>query len=190
MFLFTVGSHPLSKDEKIERCLKKIAGGRKEALGELYELTRTAVYGYILSFVKNPADGEDLLQDTYLKIYGNASQYTPMGKPMAWIYTVARNLSLMHIRKQKHHGEMPDYAWEQLAEEPDEVEEVTPRDKAILDAALNKLSEIDRRIVMMHVLGDMKHREIAKELDLPLATVLSKYNRSIKKMQKFMEEEK
>ena len=188
MFFFTIGSEPLSNDEKIERCLKRIAGGKKDALGQLYELTRTAVYGYILSFVKNAADGEDILQDTYLKIYGNASQYTPMGKPMAWIFTVARNLSLMHLRKQKRRGEMPDFAWEQLAEEPQEEDSVTPRDRALIEGALNHLPEVDRQIVMMHVLGDMKHREIAQELSMPLATVLSKYNRSIKKMQKYMEE--
>lgn len=184
----TIGDSGVSKDEKIERYLKRIAEGDQNALGKLYDQTKTAVYGYILSFVKNPQDAEDLLQDTYLKIYANANQYRPMGKPMAWIFVVARNLALMHLRKEKRKVDLPEFAWEQLAEEPEEKDPLTDGDRKPIDYALSKLSKVDSQIVMMHVLGEMKHREIAEELDMPLATVLSKYNRSIKKLQKLLEE--
>ena len=61
-------------------------------------------------------------------------------------------------------------------------------DKVILQDALNTLDFEERQIVILHSLTGMKHREIAEILDLPTGTVLSKYNRSIKKLRRELEE--
>ena len=52
------------KSVLIERCLRRIARGHKDAIGDIYELTKAAVYGYILSILKNAEDAEDILQET------------------------------------------------------------------------------------------------------------------------------
>ena len=58
----------------------------------------------------------------------------------------------------------------------------------VLYAALYRLTEAERQIVALHVVGGFLHRECAAMLHLPLSTVLSKYNRAIKKLQHALEE--
>ena len=69
------------------------------------------------------------------------------------------------------------------ANEPKETsaEELSIRNEFVREV-LSLLSESEREIVVMHAMWGFKHREIAKQLGMPLATVLSKYNRSIKKL--------
>ena len=88
----------LSKNE-IEVCIKDIALGKKEALKRLYELTSNQIYGFALSILKNMHEAEDVLHDVYIKIVENAHTYQDNGKPMAWIFTITKNLSLMRLRK-------------------------------------------------------------------------------------------
>ena len=62
-------------------------------------------------------------------------------------------------------------------------------DKVVLKAALEILKEEEREIVLLHAAAGLKHREIAEALGMPLATVLSKYNRAIKKLGQYLREE-
>lgn len=55
-------------------------------------------------------------------------------------------------------------------------------DRMMLQAAFSKLSVEERNIIMMHLASGLKHREIAEILEKPLSTVLSRYNRALKKM--------
>lgn len=57
----------------------------------------------------------------------------------------------------------------------------------VLRAALSVLSEQERQVVMLHAVTGLKHREIAQLLELPLATVLSKYRRALKKLNLLLE---
>ena len=57
-------------------------------------------------------------------------------------------------------------------------------EKLILAESLGKLADDEREIVMLHALSGFKHREIAEYMNLPLATVLSKYRRAVKKLKK------
>ncbi len=187
MFFFSVGESAEPKENKdlrLERALHEISEGNTDRIGTIYDLTKTQLYGYILSIVKNPTDAEDIMQDTYIKICNNASMYHSEGKPMAWIYTIARNLSLMKLRSSSKFVDMEDFEWEQLS---DNNHNFKVEDKMILSAALSQLSDIESQIVMMHAVGGVKHREIANMYDMPLPTVLSKYNRAIKKLQKLIE---
>ena len=59
----------------------------------------------------------------------------------------------------------------------------------VLKSALEILKEDERQIVLLHASAGLKHREIAVDLQMPLATVLSKYNRAIKKLKQYLREE-
>lgn len=175
----------VSIDDQIENYLYSIAEGDTDAIGDVYELTKTQLYGYILSILKNPTDAEDVMQDVYVKICSCASMYHSEGKPMAWIFTIARNIALMRIRKQSRNVDIPDYEWEQVVA-PDGEKDI--EDRIVLEAALKMISDEESQIVMMHAVGGLKHREIAELMDMPLATVLSKYNRALKKLQRILED--
>ena len=100
MFLLSIPAEPVSSSKQAERLdnyILGIAKGDKEALAGLYESTHTAVYGFALSLCKNVPDAEDVLQDVFVQIWNAAEQYTPAGKPMAWIFTITRNLALLSL---------------------------------------------------------------------------------------------
>ena len=155
----------------------------------LYQNTDRTVYSFILSIMKNPQDAEEVMQETYMKIWTSASSYQSQGKPLAWIFTIARNLCYMKFRDQKHRADMglEELTGEETGELYLPLENLA--DAMALRAALELLKEDERQIVLLHASAGLKHREIAASLGMPLATVLSKYNRSIKKLKQNLREE-
>lgn len=170
--------------EELEQLLLGVAAGDREALSGFYARTRTAVYGLALSYLRSGHDAEDVTQDTYLKVWDSAGTYRPQGKPMAWLLTITRNLSLMRIRSRDKVVDMPQEDWNMLAVESSAV---TAEDRQVLTAALYGLTDQERRVVLLHAVSGLKHREIAQILEMPLATVLSKYHRALKKLRDLLE---
>ena len=184
IFCMTVAEPDPDADAALEDCIARIAGGDKDALADLYNRTRPAVYGFALSIVKNAHDAEDILHDACLQVWNAAGGYRRQGKPMAWLLTVARNLALMRLRERGKTQELTDEEWSAL---PARAPDVTTEDRHVLRAALSVLSEQERQVVMLHAVTGLKHREIAQLLELPLATVLSKYRRALKKLNLLLE---
>lgn len=170
--------------EELDRLLRAVAGGDQEALGELYRRTRGAVYGLTLSILKNAHDAQDATQDTFVAVWERAGQYRSKGSPMAWVLTVARNLARMRLRRAARRGELTEAEWDAI---PAPAPSVTPEDRAVLQTALETLGGTERQVVLLHAASGLKHREIAVLLEMPLATVLSKYHRAIKKMRALLE---
>lgn len=163
----------------LDECLQQMAAGDQDALATLYEHTSAAVFSYALSVLKNRQDAEDVLHDCYLRLYAAAHRYQSHGKPLAWILTVTRNLCMQQLRERQKTAEFPetDAGLFDLADP-----RLSPEDKTVLNECLQRLSDEERQIVVLHAVSGFRHREIAALLDLPLATVLSKYHRALKKL--------
>lgn len=162
----------------------KIGEGDKDAFFRLYEQTSNAVFAYALSLLRNQEDAEDVMQETYMKIRSAAHLYRPMGKPMAWILTIARNLCLMKFKQQKHYSAVPV---EEIKEDLDCSQIKDREDRIVLETAFQVLSQEECQIIILHAVSGLKHREISEALHLPLSTVLSKYNRGLKKLREQLE---
>ena len=162
-----------------------IVRNEPDAVQTLYDLTHKALYGFILSITKDTHDTEDALQETFLAVYRSAGEYKPKGKPMAWIFTVARNAANAQLRKRRDHVSFEEMPWETEALAGDDNKD----ERLALKAALSVLSEEERQIVLLHAVSGFKNREIASAMKLPLNTVLSKYNRAIKKLRAELERE-
>lgn len=169
----------------VDNLIKKIAEGDKSALSDLYAETRAAVYGFALTMTRNRDDAEDILQDTYIKIWQNAVNYQAQGTPMAWILAITKNLSLMKLREHRHKQDLAPEEWDTLFHDADPS--ATIDDRHLLEAALTILSDEERKIVLLHAISGLKHREIAELLSMALATVLSKYHRGLKKLRNYLE---
>ena len=89
-----------------EELLKQVGTVDEDAFRQLYHNTDRTVYSFILSILKNPQDAEEVMQETYLKIWTSAASYHSQGKPLAWIFTIARNLCYMRFRDQKRQADM------------------------------------------------------------------------------------
>ena len=172
------------KNLLLESYIAKAAEGDTDALAKLYGETKGAVYGFALSVLKNTHDAEDVLQDTYIRIYNYSHTYRPSGKPMAWILEITKNISYMLLRKKNRESIVSEE--EAAGMHTDDFSSDTDIKLSVTDAML-KLSDEERQIITLHALSGLKHREIAKLLGLPLSTVLSKYSRSVKKLQNMLE---
>lgn len=169
-----------------EEMIRAMGKGDMEAFHLFYQETARSVYSFILSLTRSPHEAEDVMQETYLTVWTKAEAYEPQGKPLAWVFTIARNLCYMRFRERKQQA---DVALEDLTEGEEgeycaSLEQAADR-KVLLDA-LGRISQEERQIVLLHAAAGMKHREVAQALELPLATVLSKYNRSMKKLQGYL----
>lgn len=169
-----------------EAIFTRIAENDMAAFETFYRQTERILYAYVLSMLKNHDDALDVVQDTYLKIRAAAHLYKPMGKPMAWVFTIARNLSVSKLRFKTRNDSL----------EVDDLENdlsfsyVTDHeDRLVLQTALKILSEEENQIILLHAISGFTHREIADSLGMKLSTVLSKYHRGLKKLKKYLTEQ-
>ena len=174
-----------------EELFEKIAGGDNEAFTELYYASYKQLYGFLLSLTRNKEDAEDLLQNTYIRIRNGSHLYKKQGTPMTWMCAIAKNQYLDYVRKYGKNrrvdfGEVENYVSEGLASKTNDSKSV--EDRMLLESAFGILGEQERIIVVLHMINGLKHREISEMTGLPLSTVLSKYNRSLKKMKEIIGE--
>lgn len=168
-----------------EGLILRMAAGDKDALRALYAQTSTAVYGFALSITKKSQDAEDVMQDAYVTMWAKAGSYTAMGKPMAWVLTLVRNLALMRLRATAKAQPLPE-----TGGPAQDGPETASLDRLVLRAALDILADDERQVVTLHSVAGLRHREIAALLQMPLGTVLSKYRRALAKLQKYLKEER
>ena len=167
-----------------ESLFSRIASGDKAAFLALYEKCSSPVFAYALSILRSRSDSEDAMQDTFLKIRSAAHLYQPLGKPLAWIFTITRNICLMMYRQRAHTAQLPE---EDRVQDPGFDRIQNAEDRMTLEKAFTVLPEDSCRIIMLHALSGMKHREIAELMNMPLSTVLSKYKRGIEKLRSELE---
>ena len=184
------GAPEQKRIEVDESLFPRIAEGDKEAFICLYEQSRNAVFSYALSLLRNYDDAEDAAQDTFLKIRSAAHLYKPMGKPMAWVITITRNICLMRLRELKKSTDSPidDLDFQADRDNPGLAAFGDVEDRFVLAKAMEQLAEEECQIIFLHAVSGLRHREIAGIVGMPLATVLSKYRRGLKKLRKSLEE--
>ena len=169
-----------------ETLFQRIGEGDREAFAELYYTTKRAVYTFILSIVRDPEETKDLVQEVYLKVRSAAHLYQPMGKPLAWMFTIARRLSLNYLRGRGRIADGEDDSTENRLDFS-YIQDST--DKLVLKAALLILKPEERQAVLLHAVAGLRHHEIARNMGVPLSTALSRYHRAIKKLKKHLTEQ-
>ena len=174
------------RDRELEQLLLQVGRGDREAFARFYGLTRGAVYALALSLLGDSHEAQDVAQDTFVKVWESAPSYRSEGSPMAWLLTLARNLARSRLRRSSRQAELDEEEWNAI---PADAPAVAPEDRAVLQEALFRLGAEERKVVLLHAVTGLKHREIAQLLGLPLSTVLSKYHRGLKKLKALMKGE-
>lgn len=168
-----------------ETLFKRIGQNDMDAFDTLYQLTERTMYAFCLSLSRDHQISLDLMQETYVKVLSAAHLYKPMGKPLAWMFTIAKNLYYTSVRREFKITNL----------EPEKIQDdsrfsyVTDMDdRVVLQAVLDKLTEEEREIVLLYAVTGLKHKEIAESIGLSLSTTLSKYHRALKKLRGYLEE--
>lgn len=164
-----------------EGLFPRIGDGDSAALEELYCRTERTIYAFVLSLLKDPELTQDVVQETYLKIRSAAHLYEPQGKPLAWMFTIAKNLARNAMRRIGGDALEAD-----LSDSIRYSYVSDPIDRMVLSAAMQILEETERQVILLHLVSGLRHREIAADLGMPLSTALSKYHRGLKKLQRYL----
>jgi len=171
--------------QEIDRAIISIQNGDGNGLALLYELTRRAVFAFVLPIINDYQLAEDIMQETYVKAYRAAGSYEPGTSGINWLFTIARNRAL-NIIKERHRDEQVDF--DAQHERAGAIVEKPNWDTPTIDLAKSVLEPDEQNILFLHAIGEYKHREIAELMGLPLGTVTWKYQTAVKKMQQNLKE--
>jgi len=89
-------------DATDEMLMVRYQRGDREAFAELVRRYKTPIYNFIIRQLRHPGVSEDLTQDVFLRVVQNAADFKHEARFSTWLYTIARNLCIDHIRKQSH----------------------------------------------------------------------------------------
>ena len=164
----------------LEHNIENMQTGSEQAFEVVYDLTKKQVFFVIFSIVKDYGIAEELMQDAYIKIRKNISNYKPNTNANAWIMMIARNIAINAYNRRKKEVITDELENDYLFSASNEDSMI---DSMLLKKLLTILDFEERQVVTLYTLG-YKHREIAKQLDKPLGTVLWIYSKALKKLQK------
>lgn len=173
--------------ELVEVEIQNLKKGNIDALDEIYKLTSRGVYLLVFSILRNGELAKDIMQNTFVQVAKNIEKYNNNTNPIAWITVIARNLAYREYSKKQKTVSL-EVLGESISDKKDFLEVFV--ENSILDMAMKILDTIEREIVILFAIEGYKHREIAKIVDKPMGTVQWIYNKAIKKLRRFMEDEK
>jgi RNA polymerase sigma-70 factor, ECF subfamily len=149
--------------------------GREAEFRRLYEAHRTAVHAYFTGRAAGRQAAADLMQDVFLRVWQHLDQLTdlPDDRQRAWIFTVARNLSVdAHRHQRTQAGTEQALAREPAAPpRPASAPVVASERVAIVGEAIRRLPEQQRVTLAMAAAGEMTSNQIAAALGVPAGTV-------------------
>jgi len=167
-------------NKELDKCIISFLKGDEASFDLIYEETKKTVYLSIYTIIKDQSTIEDLMQDTYMKAISALNYYKIGTNFKAWIARIARNNALNYI-KRKNREEIIDQ---------DERAEVfgTTKENYFLDFATRSLTKIEKDIIVYRIVLDLKFKEIADILEIPLGTVYWNYQNAIKKIKEEIQE--
>jgi len=160
--------------------------GRTRAFDELIRRYQRRLYAVIYHMTSNHEDTDDLLQETFAKAYRSLKRFQGRSRFYTWIYSIAVNLTLNHLRKRRRRAAFSlddfdpetgenDALLEDTTLVGDTLRRLHTREiQEKLNEAFQRLSDDHRAVITMHDVEDMPHAEIAGILGVSEGTVRSR----------------
>lgn len=179
----------------LEAEVARLRRGDLDALAELVARYQHRLYRYLLRIVREPAEAEDLFQQTWLRVAGQIRRYDPRRNFDAWLFTLARNLAIDHLRRVRpdsldahESGEYESTPATLRDSAPPAIDALISRERAYLVAeAMDGLSVLYREVMSLRFEEEMKLEEIAQVLDAPLSTIKSRLRRGLESLRQSLE---
>jgi RNA polymerase sigma-70 factor (ECF subfamily) len=157
-----------------------------------------ALYSAALRMTRNPADAEDLLQETYMKAYRGFGGFTEGTNLKAWLYRILTNTYINSYRATKRRPEIADvedvedlYLYHRLSPDGGPGPGRSAEDEALdsftdeeVKAAIESLPEAFRMAVLLADVEGFSYKEIAGITEVPIGTVMSRIHRGRRALQK------
>lgn len=170
--------------------LEQAAKGDSEAFSQLFLTYKTLVYRVVYRLLRIQEDVDDAVQQTFIEVYKSLPGYEGKSKFTTWLYRIAVNVSIQHLRKRRS-DTISDFDPEVLPSESnkDNLEHMELHKQ--IEAALDAIPIKKRVVVVLHDIEERTMEEIAAILNIPLGTVKSRLfhgrDEMRKKLQKILE---
>lgn len=162
--------------------LAAVAKGDRPAFERLYAATRAKLYGVVLRILRRHDLADEVMQETYLKIWSSAGQFDPaLSSPITWMVAIARNRAIDQVRKKTEVSIDEDPAvLEIAADSPDPLarREMTEELRRLL-ACMGRLDEERRRLVLFAYYDGWSRERLAAKFDKPVNTVKTWLRRAL-----------
>jgi RNA polymerase sigma-70 factor (ECF subfamily) len=163
--------------------LQRIVARDERAVAELYDRQSRLVFSVIRRILRSQSDAEDVLQETFVRVWSRADTYdASLGSPATWLTRIARNRAIDRLRAQRTRADVdgvpPDtndageirMAVASVSARPD-VRSESLAVAAALHSAVARLPETQRVLIEAAYFGGHTHHELATRFELPLGTV-------------------
>jgi RNA polymerase sigma-70 factor, ECF subfamily len=166
--------------------IERIAIGQQAALNELYDLTVAKLFGLARLILRNSADAEEVVCDTYAQIWESARRFEAgRGSVLGWMLTICRSRALDLLRQRRSRARTAE-GFERESQVNEEGDHAGP--EVLLQAlqrgssvqrAMAALPPVRRELVALAFLQGLSHQEIVERTGLPLGTVKSHIRRAL-----------
>lgn len=144
---------------------------------QVYLLYKDMLYNVSLRIIKNKQDAQDTVHDAFMKAFQKISKLENNHNLGAWLKRIVINCSLDFLRKKKKLDWLQESVEPQEEEEDSETFEDTSLKVEEVKKAINTLKDKYRIIIVLYLIEDYSHREIAEQLGLNESTVRNQYRR-------------
>lgn len=163
----------------------------RERLARWVQEHARAVHGYVFALVRDVHLADDVVQDVFCRAWEARNRYEDRGCERAYLLKIADRLACDAARRRGRWITVDDETWserEPAGDDPAPAQQLmNVENEQALFAALNELSELQRRTLLLRYYGNMDFREIARVLECPANTVLSHAHRGLAKLRTILE---
>lgn len=185
-----------SQRQSDEELIASFQEGRVEAFNILVGRYKHPLINFVYRYVGDYAEADDVVQETFIRVYQKKHSYQPIAKFSTWIYTIATNLAKTQLRRRHRRAlvslssrrnergdrdfELPDRS------RPVDAEANRVFQREFLEKALAALPEKYREVVILFDIQELSYEEICSITGLNMGTLKSRLNRGRTQLQKFL----
>jgi RNA polymerase sigma-70 factor (ECF subfamily) len=177
-----------AQSEDLKALIARTAREDRAAFRALYDATSPRVYGVLVALLRNDDTAQDVLQDTFVKVWARAGEYhSERGEVLSWIIAIARYRALDLLRASRRRS-----SYEQQAGESPllTLPAVSASDEFSLRLTdcLDRLAERQRRNIVAAFVRGFTHEELARQENTPLGTIKSRIRRGLQRLRECLEQ--
>jgi RNA polymerase sigma-70 factor (ECF subfamily) len=162
----------------LDTLLRRVAQHDSAAFAELYDATRSRVYGMVCRVLRDRGYSEETTQDVYLQVWRTAESYDPAsGSALAWLLTLAHRRAVDRVRAEQAASQRDSrYGAANVERDTDNVTDavISGEDRQRVAACLNNLTDVQRECIELAYYQGMTYVQVSERLSANLATVKSR----------------
>ncbi len=178
------------RNDEYSALLRRVAETRdRAAFAALFDHFAPRVKSFMMRKGSNAEQAEDLVQEAMIAVWTKAAMFSSeRGSVSTWIFTIARNLRIDRLRREKSqlYTDLEDFDAPDLRTDAEESLGRSQEDNHVADA-LAQIPEEQRQLLILSYVEDVPQSEIAKRLNIPLGTVKSRMRLGYSRLRKILE---